>query len=187
MYTRENGQKDSPDIRLPENYSGTAFRSGIRHPPENITLPPGLLSDEGGKYSRDTTARQPRSYIKKAPPESSLPHRETDDGRGSSPPAAAAAVAREKPDGRDFEVGHKALQGEGEPHKNDLPVEAGARPHSKNPLKGLFSSIMPPGFGKHGEGEFGFEEILIIGLILLLSQSDADNDILLLLALLLFC
>ena len=46
---------------------------------------------------------------------------------------------------------------------------------------------MPPGFSRRGEGEFGFEELLIIGLILLLSQSDADNDILLLLALLLFC
>lgn len=58
----------------------------------------------------------------------------------------------------------------------------------KNPLKSLFSSIIPP-MGKHSDkNEFGFEELLILGLILLLSQneSEGDNDILLILALLLF-
>jgi hypothetical protein len=184
MYTRDQGPRDGPDIRPPDNYSGTAFRSGIRHPPETINLPPGLLSDEGGKYERDTVARQPRSYIKKVSPDSGPPSKPEGDRKHSFP---GAAPPKEPEQGRDAETGHKASHSEGEPHKEDLEAEACARPHSKNPLKGLFSSIMPPGFSRRGEGEFGFEELLIIGLILLLSQSDADNDILLLLALLLFC
>ena len=52
-------------------------------------------------------------------------------------------------------------------------------------LRGLISSIMPP--RPEGEkGEFGFEDMLIIGLIFLLSQSEGDEDVLLLLTLLLF-
>lgn len=52
-------------------------------------------------------------------------------------------------------------------------------------LRGLLSSIMPP--RPEGEkGEFGFEDMLIIGLIFLLSQSEGDEDVLLLLTLLLF-
>ena len=42
------------------------------------------------------------------------------------------------------------------------------------------------GFGKLFSHGFGFEELLIIGLILLISQSDTDDDIILLLILLLF-
>ncbi|NLW74570.1 MAG: hypothetical protein GX057_06765 [Clostridiales bacterium] len=188
MYIREQGPKDSPDIRLPDNYSGTAFRGGMRHPPEAIALPPGLLSDEGAKYSKDIPPRQPRSYIKKVPPERDLPSVEqpgTEDVKKSSfPDAGEARPVHEEPEPRgDLEVEHKPSHSEQEGH----PVAACEKPNPKNPLKGLFSSIVPPGFGKHGEGEFGFEELLLIGLILLLSQSDADNDILLLLALLLFC
>jgi len=36
------------------------------------------------------------------------------------------------------------------------------------------------------KAEFGFEDMLIIGLIFLLSQSEGDEDVLLLLTLLLF-
>ncbi|MGI6166719.1 MAG: hypothetical protein ACOYIA_01100 [Eubacteriales bacterium] len=188
MYTREQGPKDGPDIRLPDNYSGTAFRSGIRHPPEAIALPPGLLSDESAKYSKDTPARQPRSYIKKVPPERDLlpveqPGKE-DVRKSPFPDAGEARPVHEEPE-RSGEVEHKPSHSEHD--KEGHPAAALEKPNPKNPLKGLFSSIIPPGFGKHGEGEFGFEELLLVGLILLLSQSDANNDILLLLALLLFC
>ena len=52
-----------------------------------------------------------------------------------------------------------------------------------------FSSLLPPRLtGSRGGllGDIGVEELLIIGILILLSQSDADDDILLLLMLLLF-
>ncbi len=52
--------------------------------------------------------------------------------------------------------------------------------------KGFFSSGLGFDFGKLFRGGFGFEELLIIGLILLLGQSDESNDIILFLVLLLF-
>jgi hypothetical protein len=76
-------------------------------------------------------------------------------------------------------------------HGEGVPPAAGCvKEQPKNPLKSLFASIMPPGIGCRGDRgdgkDFGFEELLIIGLILLLAQNDSDNDILLILALLLF-
>jgi hypothetical protein len=52
-------------------------------------------------------------------------------------------------------------------------------------LRRLLSSIMPPR-PESEKCEFGFEDMLIIGLIFLLSQSEGDEDVLLLLTLLLF-
>lgn len=52
-------------------------------------------------------------------------------------------------------------------------------------LRGLISSIMPPKVESE-KCEFGFEDMLIIGLIFLLSQSEGDEEVLLLLTLLLF-
>ena len=52
-------------------------------------------------------------------------------------------------------------------------------------LKGLLTSIMPPR-ADGCRGEFGIEDMLIIGLIFLLTQSEGEEDILLALALLLF-
>lgn len=52
-----------------------------------------------------------------------------------------------------------------------------------------FSSLLPPRLagGRGGIlGEIGIEELLIIGVLILLSQSETDDDILLLLVLLLF-
>lgn len=52
-----------------------------------------------------------------------------------------------------------------------------------------FSSLLPPRLaGTRGGllGDIGIEELLIIGVLILLSQSETDDDILLLLVLLLF-
>ena len=55
-----------------------------------------------------------------------------------------------------------------------------------SPAHGLLSALIPPGLDSaHGNG-LGFEELLLTGLILLLSQSQRDSDIILMLALLLF-
>ena len=96
------------------------FRSGIDIRPKQF-LPPGLLSDEGGKYERDTVARQPRSYIKKVSPDSGPPSKPEGDRKHSFP---GAAPPKEPEQGRDAETGHKASHSEGEPHKEDLEAEA---------------------------------------------------------------
>ena len=71
---------------------------------------------------------------------------------------------------------HEEPKTEKEPISKEEPV---ALPVS-SPLGGLGkSSFLPQGLG--------FEELLILGLILLLSQSEQDSDIVLWLALLLFC
>ena len=61
-----------------------------------------------------------------------------------------------------------------------IPVKA--EPNS------FFASLMPPKVSKPSGilSNIGLEEILIIGVLILLSQSDTDDDILLLLFLLLF-
>ncbi len=69
-------------------------------------------------------------------------------------------------------------------HTEEMPKEA---PVMKKASP--FSSLLPPKTkGTHGGllGDIGIEEILIIGVLILLSQSETDDDILLLLVLLLF-
>ena len=52
------------------------------------------------------------------------------------------------------------------------------------PLKGLFGGLGSAFPFSHG---VGFEELLILGVILLLARSEGENDLILWLALLLFC
>ena len=129
------------------------------------------------RNTRDTTARQPRGHVK-APPESSLPHRETDDGGVLA--GRAAAVARKSRTAGILRSDTRLCK-EKVSRTNDLPVEADLR--ALKSRSGAFPQLYP---GLWQAREVGFEEILIIGLIRC-SQSDTDNDILLLLALLLFC
>ncbi|MBQ7383482.1 MAG: hypothetical protein IJV72_01675 [Clostridia bacterium] len=75
-----------------------------------------------------------------------------------------------------------------EPIKEKAPEGEGTE--SVSAFKAEKSKFRFPSFnfnvGKLFSGGFGFEELLIIGLILLISQNGADDDIILLLALLLF-
>lgn len=73
-------------------------------------------------------------------------------------------------------IAHEEVKSEKEPIPREEPA---ARP-AASPLGGLGKSS----FFSQG---LGFEELLILGLILLLSQSEQDSDIVLWLALLLFC
>ncbi len=56
--------------------------------------------------------------------------------------------------------------------------------HALDPLKGLLGGLGHSFPFAHG---IGFDELLILGLILLLSRNEADSDLILWLALLLFC
>lgn len=74
-----------------------------------------------------------------------------------------------------------------EEEKLEETVECSKKEESSPPPK---KSFLPAGFGfdigKLFRGGFGFEELLIIGLILLVAQSDESSDIILFLVLLLF-
>ena len=74
-------------------------------------------------------------------------------------------------------------------HKSVTHERDQISPRKDSPLSSLISALAPPKI-HHDKGGFlgdlGFEELLIIGLALLLAQSDSDDDILILLLILLF-
>ena len=111
-----------------------------------------------------------------------------DDDGAKIPRLLPRSEPVEVSDPSDGDAGKPGKDIAGDDRPPGRPEEKRERPKDdKNPLKGLFSALMPPGFNKPGhEGAFGFEELLIVGLIFLLSQSEEDTDILILLALLLF-
>ena len=97
---------------------------------------------------------------------SDSPSGEADTDRPPDSPddaTAASASSKDAPDSREASA-HRGLP----------------------PSHGLLSALMPPCVGSAHGGELGFEELLLTGLILLLSQSQRDSDIILMLALLLF-
>lgn len=54
------------------------------------------------------------------------------------------------------------------------------------PPRGILSSLIPPFFGDSDSVSIGFEELLLVGLMFLVSQGERDTDTLLMLMLLLF-
>ena len=54
------------------------------------------------------------------------------------------------------------------------------------PPRGVLSSLIPPFFGDSDSVSIGFEELLLVGLMFLVSQGERDTDTLLMLMLLLF-
>ena len=77
-----------------------------------------------------------------------------------------------------------------EPHEANLEEEAEKNEviQTKAEHSSFLTSLMPPKVSKPSGilSNIGLEELLIIGVLILLSQSDTDDDILLLLFLLLF-
>ncbi len=81
----------------------------------------------------------------------------------------------------------EAVEEANEPSVTILPAGIGDECHHRKPSP--MSAFLPPKLSSsHGGllGDIGVEELLIVGILVLLSQSDADDDILLLLMLLLF-
>ena len=80
------------------------------------------------------------------------------------------------------------------PREEAPPIESVAEqpsePETVEASKPIDKKFRLPAFnldiGRLFSGKFGIEELLIIGLILLISKNDTDDDIILLLALLLF-
>ena len=81
----------------------------------------------------------------------------------------------------------ETVESEREPTVTILPADTVRECPPKKPSP--MSAFLPPKLSSsHGGllGDIGVEELLIVGILVLLSQSDADDDILLLLMLLLF-
>ena len=133
MYSRYPNYRFSGGLKVPENYSGNAFKAAeINDEEPVIAQAEDIHSEVAVKQAADT----PRSEgeIEKA----------------------------------------EEIMAEGEP-ENSLPVG-----------KRVKSPALKFNIGKLFSGGFGFEELLIIGLILLISQNETDDDIILLLVILLF-
>lgn len=64
------------------------------------------------------------------------------------------------------------------------PPKSHSAPHTPQPIQGLLGAVGSAFPFSHG---LGFEELLLLGLILLLGRTSQDSDVVLWLALLLFC
>ncbi len=170
MYSRYDHRQEHP-IKLPENYGGTAFSETAQTPPRPVTrdLPPRQL--EIGKPTppsdRPTAEMPPPPRPIVLPP----PKKEWEAPRQELPTQYSASVPKETL------VDPTSL-----PHEKSVSD----RPTSSllQPFEGLFSHAGHTFPFAHG---IGFDELLIIGLILLLSRTEQDSDAVLWLALLLFC
>lgn len=67
----------------------------------------------------------------------------------------------------------------------EVPTAASESPRPAPP-RGILASLIPPFFGESDGISIGFEELLLVGLMFLVSQGERDTDTLLMLMLLLF-
>ena len=162
MYSRYHNRPERP-VTLPENYSGTAFSAQRAHREEPPAAPPRRID-----VAKPTPPPDPPSSQGMPPPPRPIllpPPSEHNTPREASPPPEVISTPP--------------------PPREDEKKEPKAAPVAfLQPLQGLFGNVGHAFPFSHG---FGFDEILIIGLIILLSSNGQDNDLVLWLALLLFC
>lgn len=196
-------------IRVPEHYNGCAFPGGktgteeaggapagqglnsgrsVPSYPGPTTYPRPTVPPQGGNAPQGTTPSGSRT-----PPNGrSSPNRGTPP-RGENPSyvGGAGTVQRSLPTGKSAppsptpECSACAPEGKKEPALL-LPAAGGkAGGQRESPEKGLQGLLHGTSF-PFSEG-MEFDELLILGIMLLLSRNDGDPDLLPLLALLLFC
>ena len=158
MYSRYHDRPDRP-IRLPENYSGCAFS-------------PREERKEEGEGEERITPR--RVEIGRPTP---LPPRSVED---APPPFARDEIPTEMPSKLPVLTGTD----DGEEDEDATNPAASPAGGFLKPFGGLFGNVGRAFPFSHG---IGFDEILILGLILLLSRDEQGSDLVLWLALLLFC
>ncbi len=149
--------RETRPIRLPENYGGTAFSD---RPPSAKPTP------------REPIPSPRQLEIGKPSPPPSRPV-EPDPPPVPKPPITEEA--REEPP-RSLPAPSGLIS------SKDTDAKAVSAPPS--PLQGVFGHLGHTFPFAHG---MGFDELLIIGLIILLSRNEQESDVVLWLALLLFC
>ena len=178
MYSRYNNRSERP-LRLPDNYGGTAFsdRPTTHEPP-----PPKVVEIAKPTPPPDRTSTAhgmpppPRPVV--LPPKDSAPRHE--------PMPLPIPVPRHE-ERREWDEHHEYREHHDDHDRNsDRDDEKNDRPTAAflQPFQGLFGHMGNTFPFTHG---LGFDELLLIGLIILLSRNEADSDVVLWLALLLFC
>jgi len=164
MYSRAKDRPKAP-IRLPDHYSGWAFRDPPpndtpeepiphRAPPDAIPLSPSTHND-----SSDDTHLSVPTY-------EAVPH----------VPSARQDVPCDPTPSRDLP-----------PHALTPPCDVQKKSPAHSPSPSWMHSLGKIGSAFPFSHGLGFDELILLGLILLLSHNDHDPDVLLLLGLLLFC
>ena len=162
MYVRNTNERRR--VRPPDNYSGNAFDSNGYRLANGLPIPPSLMPAAEGELPNGGDGEMP------------VP--ELGGGAENYVSGFGASDREELPTGI---VAEESCTADRDRRHSDGGCDRGGG----GGLRGLLSSILPP----RAEGEkweFGFEDMLIIGLIFLLSQSEGDEEILLLLMVLLF-
>ena len=179
MYSRYHGQSD-PSIKIPENYSGCAFSEAGA--PTDVT-PKGTAGahriDVGKPSPRDAAEgdSHPDRPIAPPPPRPILLPPPSTHEEAHDAPESSRSDRGETPDAVPASIGGEPTEKKpGGPHpaSRDLP----------SPFRNLFGRMGSAFPFSHG---IGFDELLILGLILLLARNDSDSDLILWLVLLLFC
>lgn len=180
MYAKEY-RRPTP----PRNYSGTAFTESPQYAGET---PPRQAeqsgrADEASPCPRVESGEQthPAPQLSRDEPrhdeESICERPNSDTERGEQSPGADHCNQSPHTDHCNQSPG--ADHSERSAPTSAQTIAQAHRPHS------LLGALLPPGLEAAGDGGMGSEELLLIGLILLLSQGRRDNDALLMLALLL--
>lgn len=173
MYSRYHNRTDTP-IQIPENYGGCAF------------------SETGGSAAGGAAAHR-IDVAKPTPPVQEEPPPNTDTRASSDvppPPPSSDSVTCLLPTRKESEHRAKSDAEEAVTHRHEPreETEKGIRPprgrELPTPLHTLFGKMGSAFPFSHG---IGFDELLILGVILLLARNEDDSDLILWLVLLLFC
>lgn len=207
MYSRNIFPKyGSGGLPIPENYSGNAIRrppasggaangtertvSGIPYAPPRVhtspSRPVGLRAAEAEATVEDSVHDGVKDTVMNGVMDGS-DEAVTDVGAVMTEQPMGRA-AREGAESREYRGSHESHDdGEGwQGFPAAHPREGGeaSAPRGDSGLGAMLSRLLPPKMGGGALAQIGLEEALLMGLFLILSQSEAEDDTLLLLALL---
>ena len=181
MYSRDIFQKyASGGMPIPENYSGNAIRraSPRQSSPPRPTAPPPSGASHASVPLTVSPSFAARQHPTDMPREQVTPLSQTESierGEGAGQPHREDKSERSA----------KMPQVDNEKKEEALPASASPASTHDGGFSSLLSTLLPPKPGVGGLfSQIGLEEALLLGLFLLLSQSDEEQDTLVLLALL---
>ena len=166
MYSRDVFPKYTGGMPIPENYSGNAIRrtppprQTASHPASpRVSVPLTVSPTFGARQAPSSPTKMPE--VAPTEPAQEARREQTSEQHAQMPPP--------------------------KPEDKEETVPAAIPPPSaaENGLSSLLSTLLPPKTGVGGLfSQIGLEEALLLGLFLLLSQSEEEQDTLMLLALL---
>ena len=169
MYSRYHDRPERP-IQVPENYSGCAF-SDRRSSADDLS---SYSAPRRIDVAKPTPPPEPNPSQGMPPPPRTILLPPPKEQTRREPPCEEKTPTQAPPPCAERSKEETA-------HREDHRERSAA---FLQPFQGLFGNVGPAFPFSHG---LGFDELLIIGLIILLSHSGQDSDLILWLALLLFC